>query len=936
MIQNNRSVILCLLFVFASLVTSAQNISGTVSDTINKKTVSNVVVAVLKPVDSVLYKFARTDKEGGFVIKNIPPGKYILMVTHPFFGDLLDDVTVTTDGLQLNTLSLTPKIKLMQDLIIKSGSPMRIKGDTTIFTADSFKVSANANVEELLKKLPGIQVDKDGKIKAMGETVEKVLVDGEEFFGDDPGMAIKNLRADAVKEVQVYNKKSDQAEFTGIDDGKTKKTINLKLKDDKKHGYFGKADLSGGIPGQKNIDNRYNNNLLFSSFKGKRKIAGYFLNGNTGQDGLAWQDNEKFGGTDDNFSVSADEEGGLNFNWQGNQDDEPYVDTQNGLFKNNNLGLQYSNKWNDKHNLSLSPKYSLQDYENIKRTFTQTQVADSFFNDNAVENMHVNKQTFKLSAVYDLKIDSANSIKLTSKIGNYNTESESDRISANTSETGRLINTSIRDLITNSEKQAFSGSLLFKHKFKKARRTFSFSSNWNTLNTDGTSFLKSDNEIYTDGLISFSQKLNQQKDYVKGTKQFLAKAVYTEPLNKNYSLELNYEVSVGTGKNDQTTYSYSPGSGKYDDVVDSLTNLFDQKIIVNKPGFKISYNKKKLKYNFGTGIGLTHFDLIDHTRGNDYIRKYTNFFPSASLTYSYKSNHDLRFYYNGNTTQPRTDQLQLLRDNNDYFKQYVGNPLLKPSFRNDFSISHNSYNFIKDSYMYQSLNFSQTSNAITDSRIINPSTGKTISQPVNTNGNFSVSFYSYFGYKLKKLDLRLNLNPNISYNHSTEIINGLDNITKNLNTGLGIYLSKSKDKKYDVSLSDRFAYNSNVTQQYNTKIKYNTNEIGLDATVYLKKVWSLKSDFNYYMRQKTPQFQNNLNNQIWNARVQRTFKADEFTLYFSVRDILNQNTGIERNFYSNTLTEVRNERLKRYWMLGFTWNFKNKGPKATPTEQPSK
>jgi hypothetical protein len=238
--------------------------------------------------------------------------------------------------------------------------------------------------------------------------------------------------------------------------------------------------------------------------------------------------------------------------------------------------------------------------------------------------------------------------------------------------------------------------------------------------------------------------------------------------------------------------------------------------------------------------------------------------------------------------------------------------------------------------MYQSLNFSQTSNAITDSRIINPATGKTISQPVNTNGNFSVNFYSYFGYKLKKLDLRLNLNPNISYNHSTEIINGLDNITKNLNAGLGIYLSKSKDKKYDVSLSDRFANNSNVTQQYNTKIKYNTNEIGLDATVYLKKVWSLKSDFNYYMRQKTPQFQNNLNTQLWNARVQRTFKADEFTLYFSVRDILNQNTGIERNFYSNTLTEVRNERLKRYWMLGFTWNFKNKGPKATPTEQPSK
>jgi hypothetical protein len=149
------------------------------------------------------------------------------MITQPFYADLLDDVTVTAEGLQLNKVSVIPKSKLLQELIIKSGSPMRIKGDTTIFTADSFKVSANANVEELLKKLPGIQVDKDGKIKAMGQTVEKVLVDGEEFFGDDPGMAVKNLRADAVKEVQVYDKKSDQAEFTGIDDGKTKKQSTL-------------------------------------------------------------------------------------------------------------------------------------------------------------------------------------------------------------------------------------------------------------------------------------------------------------------------------------------------------------------------------------------------------------------------------------------------------------------------------------------------------------------------------------------------------------------------------------------------------------------------------------------------------------------------------------------------------------------------------------
>src|SRR6185437_12907624 len=164
------------------------------------------------------------------------------------------------------------------------------------------------NVGELLKKLPGIQVDKDGTIKAMGETVEKVLVDGEEFFGDDPGMAVKNLRADAVKEVQVFDKKSDHAQFTGIDDGKTQKTINLKLKENAKHGYFGKADIAGGT--KQNNENRYNGNLLFSSFKGKRKFSAFLLNGNTGQDGLSWQDEQKYGGNDD-FNLNLDDDGNV-------------------------------------------------------------------------------------------------------------------------------------------------------------------------------------------------------------------------------------------------------------------------------------------------------------------------------------------------------------------------------------------------------------------------------------------------------------------------------------------------------------------------------------------------------------------------------------------------------------------------------------------------
>ena len=667
------------LLLYFTGYANAQSISGKIFDSTNSKSIPNAVVAIIKPVDSVLIKFIRTNNEGDFELKNIPAGKYILMITHPLYADYVDDINTTAEGLNLNIVSFIPKSKLLQEVIITSGSPIKIKGDTISYTADSFKVSANANVEELLKKLPGIQVDKDGKIKAMGEQVKKVLVDGEEFFGDDPGMAVKNLRADAVKEVQVYDKKSEQAEFTGIDDGQKQKTINLKLKEDKKKGYFGKLDAAAEP--QKSIDNRYNSNALFNAFKGKRKLSAFLLNGNTGQDGLNWQDNEKFGGENDNVSMSVDEEGGMMYMWRGGgSDDEPNINTQNGFINNFNAGLHYSNKWHDKRTLTLSPKYNRQLYNNQQSTFTQRQVGDSILNENNVLNQDVNRYNFKNNLSYDIKFDSSNSLKMTLKANFYHTESTEESASDTRSNTDIIKNKTQKLLKQNSDKNAITASAIFRHKFKKARRTFSVNTDWNRVSTDGLNLLQANNQSYLDGLLSATQLQNQQIAIDKSTKNIIAKAVYTEPLNKKYSLELAYELIYSKGINNQVTNSYSTSSGKYDDLVDTLSNNFDQKIIINKPSAKISYNFKKVKFNFGSGFGITRFDFRDISYSKDYVRNYINLFPAASLNYTYKPNHSINFSFNGNTTQPTLNQLQPLRNNNDFFNQYLGNPDLKPSF----------------------------------------------------------------------------------------------------------------------------------------------------------------------------------------------------------------------------------------------------------------
>ncbi len=916
----NQKISLLIAFTFSTLFAVAQNatVTGIVKDTSTKVNVKNAVVSLLSPKDSILKAFTRVKEDGSYSLKNVKQGKYIISVSHPTFGEYVDDIEVKSANETLGPIALTTKSKLLAEVIVRSGSPIRIKGDTTIYTADSFKVSANANVEELLKKMPGIQVDKDGKIKAMGQTVEKVLVDGEEFFGDDPGMAVKNLRADAVKEVQVFDKKSEQAEFTGIDDGKTKKTINLKLKEDKKKGYFGKIDLAGGL--LKGKDPRFNDNILLSSFKGKRKLSAFLLNGNTGQDGLNWQDEQKYG---DNENMVMDEESGFNyFSRGGSQDEEPMIEPQNGFITNVNAGLQYSNKWNNNSNLNFSPKYNSQRYNNNKTEYSQTLFDMGVLNANSNKNTFINRNNIKLKASYEIKFDSANTLKLTAKSNFYNTESREISSGLTTGNDNIFVNSFNKNFQTNSDKQAYGLNAVLKHKFNKARRTLSLTSDLSILNTDGTNNLKSNNLIELFGLLR-NLPINQQKDFDKSTTNFSNKLVYTEPLSKTFALELAYQLSINQGRNNQTTLNYDSVTEKYNDKVDTLSNQFRQKILQQIPSAKINYSFKKIKANVGAGLSFINFDLKDLSSSITAKRSYTNFNPTANLTYTYKSNHSFSVNYSGTTRQPTIDQLQPLRNNNDQFNLYIGNPDLKPSFTNSFSINNYGYNFVKDLWIYQSLSLSAVNNAISNNRVTTIATGETKTQPINTNGNINLNFWGGLGFKAKKINTRFGLNLNTGFNRYVNFINNEKNISDNTNTGINFNVNKSKDKKYDISFSWAPNYNVQKTTQRKSPTKYFTTNTGVNATIYYKKVWSINTEYDLNTRQKTAQAPS-FTNHILNARLQRTFKKDEYTVYFSARDLLNQNIGIDRNFSDFGFTETRNDRLQRYFMLGFTWNFKNK------------
>jgi Outer membrane protein beta-barrel family len=295
----------------------------------------------------------------------------------------------------------------------------------------------------------------------------------------------------------------------------------------------------------------------------------------------------------------------------------------------------------------------------------------------------------------------------------------------------------------------------------------------------------------------------------------------------------------------------------------------------------------------------------------------------ANLTYTRKANNTFSIKYNGNTKQPTIDQLQPLRNNNDLFNQYIGNPNLKPSFTNTFSINNFGYNFAKDLWQYQTIMFSVENNSIANNKVTDTANGFTKTQPINTNGNLNLNFYTGTGFKKKKIDTRFSFNFNLGFNRYVDFVNNAKNISDNTNAGLNININKSKDKKYDLSMYFGPNFNLQKTTQNNIRNKYLSTNFGINSTVYYKKVWSINVDYNLDSRQKTAQAPS-LTYNILNAKLQRTFKKDEYTIYFSARDLLNQNIGLDRNFYGTTFTETRNTRLQRYFMVGFAWNFKNK------------
>lgn len=892
------------------------SLKGVLSDTSAKEKLVNTSVSLLRAKDSVLYKFTRAGMDGSFAINNIDTGRYIMLITRNRYADYYDVFNFAPgETKDAGSIPMILKATLLQDVVIRQKiAAMRMRGDTLEFTADSFHVREGASVEDMLKILPGIQVDKNGNITAQGEKVEKVLVDGEEFFGNDPTVATQNLQADAIDKVQVFDKKSDQAEFTGIDDGEKKKTINLTLKADKKKGYFGKLDLGGGT------DERWSNSGMINNFKGKEKVSAFGIMSSTGKTGLSWEENNQYGGsTGPEFN---DDFGGFFF-FSGNDDEfgnESYYGE--GIPKSWAGGLNYSNKFNDdKQSLNGSYRYNKISSTGSGNTFSQSILPDSLFFNRDNGFTFNSRQRHSLNGTYEWNIDSSTSVKIKANgyVGKNNIVSNfnSGAFDAN----NIPVNESIRNTVSDGDNNNLNANFTLRKKFKKPGRTISFNLSEVMNNNNSTGFLYALNSFYGKGILIGQDTTDQKKLNDTRVATFNSKVVYTEPVVKNLFVEFNY--AYRNNRSNAEKLSYDRGKeGDFDLLNDTFSSHYVFNVDANSGGAAFKYNGKKITASLGSDISAVNFNQQDLFNDTVFKRSYTNFFPRAGFMYKFNQTSRININYSGSTNQPSIQQIQPIADNSNPLSITIGNPDLKQEFRHSVNFNFNSFKVFSQRGFWGYGNFTFTQNAIVSNQNTDE-TGKTIYQYTNTNGNYNG--YAGLGYfkKLTKLNANMNAGFNINANRYSSFINNEKNITNNNSFGINAGFSKEKEKKYNINYYANVDYNiSRSSINPELKTNYITQSHNLGLTVYLPWKLEVNNDLNANLRQKTSLFDANNNVFLWNAYIgKKILKKDKGLIKLSVYDLLNQNRGYDRYISTSQIQEKNYQTLTRYFMLSFVWNF---------------
>lgn len=920
-----RKLCFILLLSLPHLALLAQKngtVKGIAYDTLGKRPVSDATITVLQKKDSSLVSFGMSDNAGRFSFSDLAPGEYRLLITHVAYHNTNRSFTIseTDKSPDLGQIIMNDKTKVLDEVIVTSEAPpVTLIGDTVQYNAGSFKTQPNASVEQLLKKLPGVTVDKSGTVTAQGQKVNRVLVDGKEFFGNDPKMATKNLPADAIDKVQVYDRQSDQAQLTGFDDGNSEKTINLKLKKDKKKGAFGKIMGAGGT------DDRFEGRFNVNSFKGARQMSVIGMANNTNAEGFSFMDMMNFSGELSRMmrngggaiSIGADDpaasmlggnNSGIRTIWGGGLNYNNIIGTKAELTSN-----YFYNHYNPKTISDIQRQYILRD-------------SSYFYNQNSLTDNINNSHRLNLSL--DYVIDSFHSLKISPSIGYQKANNWASKVYRQYGSDGRTSNEGNSLSGTNSSAYNLRNDLLFRKKFRRAGRTFSFSLQNTLNNSDGDGSLESINNFYNEtGFLYRRDSVNQHIQTNSDLNGYTARAVYTEPLFRRSLLEFSVGKSNTKSSSDKVTYDYNKNSGKYDELNDSLTNNFRNTYGYVNGGIRLRTQKKKYNYAIGASLQRSELEgkIISGIKDSVINKSFTNVLPTARFQYNFTRFKSLTLNYRSYTNQPTVSQLQPVPDITDRLNIKNGNPDLKQEFTHNLQINYNGLNPFRNKTLFAFFNLSRTENKIVNSDSLF-SNGVKSTRPVNVDGVYNLTGNISVGFPVRFLKGSLRAGSTLFYNSGAQFTQGLRNDIKTFIAGPRISLDMDWTDQINVSVSGSLTYNKST---FSLQKAFNTNYLShlyeAEFNWQLPKGINFSTDFSYTINN---QLNSGFNAKVplWGASLSKQFlRFNRGELKLSVNDILNRNVGVSRTSNQNYIEDSRVNTLRRFALLSFTYSLSKVG-----------
>lgn len=848
-----------------------------------------------------------TNDKGAYSFNNVLAKKVMISISYVGYKKFIDeyDLTNVDEEFANNDVVMTRGDNMLETVTVES-SKIYIKEDTVSYRVDSTMYRKNDNVEQVLKNLPGVEVDKDGKVTAQGKEVTKVKVNGKEFFGGDVKTATRQLNADMVDKIQIIDDYGDQSAFTGVKDGDPTKTLNIQLKKDRNKGIFGSVTAGYGS------EKRYSNAFTFNRFNNAQQIS---FTGNLNNTNESLFDFSRLQG---GIGAMA---GSMIRSFGGAGSPFGNFGSSDGIGVTKTFGVNYRDEWSKKVSVNGSYSFSVKDNTVLNDVYQQLTASNNsgllFNNQNTIDNSrNINHRS---SYNVEYRIDSFNYIKFNPSVTLSKLTDDYNSNFNYFNEKGITVNSGINKDFNTSQTPNFTGSLLFNHRFHKKGRTLSVNLNSGISSTDGNDDINNTSNIFFNGN-SIPRNILQNVEQNNNNNNYSLNASFNEQLNKKEALEFNYTFSRRFIGNDRETFDLTTGSKVF---VDSLSNIFENIYTTNR--FGANYRNTQKKYNYAIGLAVQPATIESNTlTGNklQYKQNLINYFPVVRFAYNFSKSKSFNLNYNGSTNQPTFQQSQPVIDQTNVQNIVIGNPNLRPEFSNTFSTRYNNFNVISGDVVFANLTASFTKDKIVSDVTRKGFGGIQETRYLNENGFFTINGFYSLSKPIKNRKYVFNYGGNATFNNNISYFNSEKNISKNT------LLSQrfSMDYKLRKWLETSGGLNFSINESKNSLSTIVGNSIKTWRITHSSRMF-FKHDFNF--NYDVAKALNNgfttsvgANPLIVNATLEKQiFKNKNGAIKLQAFDLLNENTNISRNVTANQITDTRTNRLQRYFMLSFVFRF---------------